>query len=82
MAVVEAQFFGEDEHVLNMEDFGDMLEAVDCALPELALDFVDQASFDAAISKWTWVNEKDVHHFVMFVSHPGCGAGFERVPLP
>lgn len=64
-----------------MDDFGDVLENVDCTPPEMSLDFKDRESFQAAIDKWNWVNENEDRHFVMFVNHPKCGVDQSRIPF-
>lgn len=80
-ATFDMAFHGENEHIINMEDFGDVLERVDCTAPHLALDFKGQESFDAAIKKWTWVNEKTARSFLMIVNHPACGRRNVRQPF-
>jgi hypothetical protein len=80
-ATLDADFLGDDEHVINMEDFGDVLQNVDCTAPHLALDFKDNKSFQAAIQKWTWVNQRESRHFFMIVNHPACGRKVSRRPF-
>jgi hypothetical protein len=79
-ATLEADFDGPDESVINMESFGSALEKVDCTPPRLVLDFKDKSTYDAAKSKWAWVNEKSSHHFYMLVNHPACRRNIARVP--
>ncbi|KAF1815561.1 hypothetical protein P152DRAFT_455276 [Eremomyces bilateralis CBS 781.70] len=80
-AILQVEYLGENELVINMDDFGDVLENVDCSPPEMSLDFKDRESFEAAITKWNWVNENENRHFIMFVNHPKCGPDHSRTPF-
>jgi hypothetical protein len=63
-----------------MEEFGDELEDVDCTPPTMFMDFKTKDAFEAAKQKWGWVNEKEQHHFILFVNHPKCGPKNQRTP--
>ncbi|KAJ6438972.1 Cell wall mannoprotein CIS3 [Purpureocillium lavendulum] len=78
-AKVSGQYPGANEKVINMEDFGDELEGVDCTPPEVSLDFKSQGAFEDAKMKWGWVDEKVENHFVLIMNHAKC-AEHERKP--
>jgi hypothetical protein len=75
-----ADYLLPEEKVINMEDFGDELQAVDCTPPTMFMDFKAKDAFQAAKQKWDWVNQNDKHHFIIFANHPKCGAKGQRTP--
>ncbi|KAL7267996.1 hypothetical protein RUND412_009395 [Rhizina undulata] len=69
--------------IINMEAFEGFTTSVDCSTAgdgKIGLTFRDKQSFEYAINKWGWINEKEEHQFVMVTNHDGCGADAERVP--
>jgi hypothetical protein len=79
-AKIVGDYFGKDEKVINMEDFGDELERVDCTPPTMFMDFKTKGAFETAKLKWGWVNQKEQNHFILFVNHEKCGPKNQRVP--
>ncbi|OAQ57724.2 hypothetical protein VFPPC_12121 [Pochonia chlamydosporia 170] len=77
-AMLSGKYDGAHEKVINMDIFGDELEAVDCTPPEVFLDFKAREAFEAAQQKWGWVDEKKEHHFVLVMNHPKCGPENQR----
>jgi hypothetical protein len=46
----------------------------------MSMTFNDKASFDAAQSKWKWVDEKDINHFILITEMDQCYKGDDRSP--
>ncbi|KAG9231163.1 hypothetical protein BJ875DRAFT_470349 [Amylocarpus encephaloides] len=68
--------------VINMEDFGDALEGVDCTAPYMYLDFKikDTDLFNSVMKEWGWVNDKTENQIVLFANHKSCGPDATREP--
>ncbi|KAF1828980.1 hypothetical protein BDW02DRAFT_602951 [Decorospora gaudefroyi] len=66
--------------VINMEDFSDVLDKVDCTSSNMDLYFNDEASYTASQQEWGWVNSKSEYRITIFANHKSCGPEATRVP--
>ena len=64
-----------------MEDFGDLVEDVDCTAPHLFIDFKRAEDISNAIHEWGWVNDQSAHKLVVFANHPKCREDATREPF-
>ena len=73
--------FPEDqEGILSMEKFDDILTSIECNADGLVLKFEDDAAFEYAKKTWDWVNGHDDHEFLMVTGHGDCGKDKPRTP--
>lgn len=65
---------GDDEAIVDMEYFDDLIESVTCLEDgsQVAIDFQDQINLEAAGEIWTWVNDHEDHHFFLMVGAGDC----------
>jgi hypothetical protein len=80
-AVLDADYLGVDEKVINMEDFADTISSVTCSTAQVIIAFNSQAFYDSAKSLWSWVNQLPGRHFFIIVKHSGCGTPVTRRPF-
>ena len=68
--------------IVLMEKFDHLTKAVDCngADGVLSLTFIDQQSYNYAISKWSYINEDSHARFLLITNHEGCGPADQRQP--
>lgn len=71
---------GDNEAIVDMEYFDDLVESVTC--PEggsdVTIDFQDQTNLDAAGAIWAWVNESEENAFFLMVGAGDCGWNEDR----
>ncbi|KAL6854741.1 hypothetical protein ACO1O0_005866 [Amphichorda felina] len=81
MAELRVNMHGEQEALIDMEQFDDLVESLDCPQGDgkLSIRFKDQADFDSAADVWNWVNQEPDHHFVLLVGEGDCGWNDDRV---
>ncbi|KAF7939276.1 uncharacterized protein EAE97_007356 [Botrytis byssoidea] len=72
---------GETELVISTEHFADSLTDVQCN-GDLVLTFKDNATFQAAISDWSWVNFHENRTFFMINNWGACAAASESGRQP
>jgi len=81
-AVLKANWNDAPEYkVINMEDFDDLVEDVDCTAPHLFIDFKRAEDISNAIREWGWVNDQSTHKLVVFANHAKCGEDATREPF-
>ncbi|KAF1976820.1 hypothetical protein BU23DRAFT_527890 [Bimuria novae-zelandiae CBS 107.79] len=71
---------GENENILSMEHFDDMITNVHCGNNSIEMTFEDDATFAYAQRVWDWVNGADNHSFVMVAGPGDCGTNEDRIP--
>ncbi|KAF2231256.1 hypothetical protein EV356DRAFT_579364 [Viridothelium virens] len=71
----------DDESILPLENFSNMLSSVDCNDTSIQLTFKDDETFQYAQSAWNWVNTHDNHSFVMVAGPGDCGLNADREPF-
>lgn len=71
---------GADELVVSMDLFSSELRSVTCQDNDLSLTFTNQATYQAAISDWDWVNLAENRTFIMIVNYGGCDEEDGRQP--
>lgn len=71
---------GDNEAIVDMEYFDDLIESVTC--PEggsdITIDFQDQTNLDVAGGIWAWVNESEENLFFLMVGAGDCGWNEDR----
>lgn len=72
---------GENENIISMEQFDDMVTDVECNPGKIQMTFKDDATFTHAQQVWDWVNGADNHSFVMVAGVGDCGNNTRRMPF-
>lgn len=73
---------GDDEAIVDMEYFDDLIDYMDCprnGTDTLVVDFLDGADLQAAGEVWSWVNNRPENHFLLMVGAGDCGWNEDRV---
>ncbi|KAL9095717.1 MAG: hypothetical protein Q9165_002149 [Trypethelium subeluteriae] len=71
----------DDEGILPMETFSDLLSSVECNDTSVQLTFKDDESFHDAQDAWDWVNTHDNRSFVLVAGPGDCGLNADREPF-
>ncbi|KAK3937748.1 hypothetical protein QBC46DRAFT_442725 [Diplogelasinospora grovesii] len=77
-AKLRADYDGDDEHVMELDDFSDEVKRLDCTPPRMRLKFESRSTYTDAKTKWSWVNKKDANHIVLITNDARCGAANQR----
>jgi len=68
-----------DQQIIDMEKFSDELTFAHCA-ENMTLRFRSEATFQAVIQSWNWVNSNDARSFVIVGEPDNCNSGDIRDP--
>jgi hypothetical protein len=69
----------DDELVISMERFASDLKDVNCS-SNMMMTFKSNATFQAAIAEWSWVNLNENRTFIIIANYEGCGPKRSRKP--
>lgn len=70
----------DGQQIVMMESFEGLTSAVDCEGDDgsMSLTFMSKDAFNAAVEKWSVINEKDEDTFLLIANHDGCGPDDQR----
>lgn len=70
----------DGQQIVMMECFEGLTTAVDCNGDDglMSLTFKSEDAFNAAVQKWSHINEKDEDSFLLIANHDGCGPEDQR----
>lgn len=70
----------DGQQIVMMENFEGLTSAVDCNGDDgsMSLTFKSKDAFNAAIEKWSVINERDEDSFLLIANHDGCGPEDQR----
>ncbi|PYH96118.1 hypothetical protein BO71DRAFT_185441 [Aspergillus ellipticus CBS 707.79] len=72
---------GENENVLGMEVFSDLLSNVTCTNSSMTVGFADSEAYSYAKNSWSWVNAVSNRTFIMVAGPSQCGWNEQRLPF-
>ncbi|RAQ52236.1 hypothetical protein AFGD_008721 [Aspergillus flavus] len=72
---------GEQENIVSMERFEDLLESVHCTNTSVAMSFKEEQAFTYAEHAWQWVNDMGNRTFVLIVGKGCCKWNTNRLPF-
>ncbi|PWY79648.1 hypothetical protein BO70DRAFT_52151 [Aspergillus heteromorphus CBS 117.55] len=72
---------GDNESLLAMEYFTDLLTNVTCTNSSMTLGFSDSDAYSYAKSSWSWVNGANNRTFVVVAGAGQCGWNTDRLPF-
>lgn len=63
----------DEVSVINIADFADAIEKVDCTAPTMSLVFKERNGLYDAQKHWDWINGGDgKNNIILFANHPSC----------
>ncbi|RPB16449.1 hypothetical protein P167DRAFT_481120 [Morchella conica CCBAS932] len=70
----------DGQQIVMMESFEGLTSAVDCKGDDgtMSLTFTSKEAFDAAVDKWSFINEDEDGSFLLIANHDGCGDADQR----
>lgn len=70
----------DGQQIVMMESFEGLTSAVDCKGDDgvMSLTFTSKDAFNAALGKWSVINERVEDSFLLIANHDGCGPDDQR----
>lgn len=72
---------GEQENIVSMERFEDLLESIHCTNTSVVMSFKEEQAFTYAEHAWQWVNDMGNRTFVLIVGKGCCKWNTNRLPF-
>ncbi|KAB8255072.1 hypothetical protein BDV32DRAFT_154600 [Aspergillus pseudonomiae] len=72
---------GEQENIVSMERFENLLESVHCTNTSVAMTFKEEQAFAYTEHAWQWINEMDDHSLVVVLGKGSCKWNANRFPF-